>query len=145
MNEANEPLRISIGIDPELYPDLHATLAPLGKGMRSEMLRVLAQEGLLLRRANKIKIAAEAELAKAAQNQFHQNVGLARQPPSHPVSTPTQLQAPIPAQQFAELPPQGIQQDSSLNNINSMDASSSQSIDGEEVRSAYASEAPSYG
>jgi len=45
----NEPLRISVGIDRDLYPDLYDTLLPMGKGQRSEMMRVLSRDGLSMR------------------------------------------------------------------------------------------------
>ena len=42
-------IQISLMINPELYPDLHEALVPMKKGARSELLRILAQEGLAAR------------------------------------------------------------------------------------------------
>lgn len=55
-----DELRISVGVDQELYPDLYRTLLPMGKGKRSEMLRVLAHEALTVRKTAAALLATQA-------------------------------------------------------------------------------------
>lgn len=85
-----EPLRISVGIDPDFYPDLYAKLQGLGKGPRSEMLRVLANEALSQRIRAAAQQAAAAPAAARAPAVLRQALPEAA-PPAHQEPQPDRV------------------------------------------------------
>lgn len=98
-----EPLKISVGIDADMYPELYAKLSSLGKGARSEMLRKLASEALSAR------AWAEVTARSAVPQAQIPAMGVAPRVASALPPGPASVQTVVPAVSQAHEPSSGGQ------------------------------------